>query len=185
MASPSPIDNPELYDRLTLAGVKSPGIVTLAGHDRKINWDVKEGNAQSGGTTTLKGIPPIAFTATFSLVIDPSQGLDENAEWDEFQKVIDATVAGPTPKAVDIYHPDLARNGIKSVCKATVGGMKHDGKGGQSVVVTFQEYKPPKKKGGSPSGSAAKKPGTGADPNAAALAELDALTKRYRETPWS
>lgn len=185
MASPSPIDNPELYDRLTLAGVKSPGVVTLAGHDRKAEWDVKKGNAQSGGTTTLAAIPPISFTATFSLVIDPSQGLDELAEWDEFQKVIDATIAGPTPKAVDIYHPDLARNGIKSVVKAVVGGVKHDGKGGQSVVVTFQEYKPPKKKGGSPSGSAAKKPGAGADPNAAALAELDALTKKYKETPWS
>ncbi len=40
--------------------------------------------------------------------------------------------------------------------------MTYDGKGGATVVVKFQEYLPPKKKGGSPSGSGK---GTTPDPN--------------------
>jgi len=180
---PNPIDNPELYDSIVLAGVPSPGRVTLSGHDRKVNWDVKAGPSLSGATTTIKDIPPIEFTATFYLVKDVAQGIDDLALWPEFKALIDSSVDGSKPKALEIYHPDLAVNGITSVCKASVGGVVHDGKGGQTVVVRFQEYRPPKPKGGSPSG-AKTKPTKKTDPDQAALDQLAALTKQYQETPW-
>ncbi len=165
----------DLYDFIIIAGVKTPGVVKLTGHDRKVNWDVKAGAGQSGATTTLKDVPPIEFTAAFYLA-----DLEEFNAWAEVDTLIRSTVSGAKPKALDIYHPDLATNGITSVVLASFGGAIHDGKGGQTVTVKLQEYKPPKPKGGSPVGSKTKGP----DPNAAANAELAALTNQYKQTPW-
>jgi hypothetical protein len=177
---PNPIANPELYDSIVLGGMTSPGRVTLSGHDRGAKWDVKEGNGQEGASTTLKAIPPGTFKASFYLVDE-----EDFEAWDDFQDLIDSTISGPKPKALDIYHPDLARNGFTSVVKGKVYGAVHDGKGGLTIAVDFQEYKPAKPKGGSPSGSTAtKKKDTAPDPNAARLAELARLTEEYKRTPW-
>jgi len=43
MSAPNPIDDEELFASIELGGVKSPGKVTLSGHDRKATWDVKKG----------------------------------------------------------------------------------------------------------------------------------------------
>jgi hypothetical protein len=186
MSAPNPIDNEELFDSIVLGGVSSPGKVTLSGHDRKVTWDVKTAPATKGASTTLKEVPPIEFTATFYLVKDVAQGLDDFADWPAFQDVIESSVNGTTPRALDIYHPDLAsqRPPIASVCKAMVGGAVDDGKGGRTIVVKFQEYQPPKPAGGSPSGSKAKPDPDPNDPDAAAKAEIAKLTKQYQDTPW-
>ncbi len=177
--SPNPITDDELYQSVVLGGVRSPGKVTLSGHDRVVKWDVKDGNGQSGASTTLKNIPLIEFTATFYLADQ-----EDFDAWPAFHDVIDSTVNGPKPKALDIYHPDLVVQNINSVTKGSVGGVVHDGKGGQTIAVKFQEYKPPKPKGGSPNGSGTKKPKAAPDPNAAANAEILKLTKQFQDAPW-
>lgn len=178
MTAPDIIENSDLYDYLYLGGVRSPGVVKLSGHNRKVTWDVKSGHSLSGAQVTLKEVPPIEFTATFYLVNDPAMALNDFDDWYTFLAVVESSVNGTKPKALDIYHPDLASQTppISSVVKAEVGGVVHDGKGGQTVAIKFQEYRPPKPKGG----TAAK----GKDPDAAALAELAALTKQYQATPW-
>jgi hypothetical protein len=178
---PNVLDNEDLYNVITLGTVTSPGRVTLSGHNRKITWDIKEGQGLNGATTTLKAIPPIEFSASFYLLRDPGQGIDDYATWDAFQDLIRSTVAATPPTPLDIYHPDLARNDIKSVCAAEIGGPVYDGKGGCTIVVKFQEYRPPKKQGGTPSGS---KKGGPADPNADLKAQLERLTQQYQATPW-
>jgi hypothetical protein len=172
----NPVDNPDLYESIELGGRRSPGSVTLSNHDRKAKFDVKTAKGKAGGTTTLDSIPPVEFTATFTL-----STVEEFDEWEAFVRIIRATLSGPKPTPVDIYHPDLAENDITSVVRATIGGRKHDGKGGQMIAVTFQEYFPPKPKGGTASGS---KKSTKNDPNQAALDELAALTAQYQATPW-
>jgi len=179
----SAVQNPELYDQIELGNVESPGKVTLSGHDSEVEWDIKAGAGQNGATMTRKGRKPKEFTATFYLVKDDVEGYDDFEFWDEFQALIDSTTSGKTPKALDIWHPDLERVGIKSVVKKSVGGMVHDGKGGATVVVKFIEYLPPKPAGGSPNGALRAKPKAD-DPNAAALAELARLTEQYKATPW-
>jgi len=183
VSAPNPIDHEELFNAIELGGVVSPGKVTLSGHDRKITWDVKKGPGLTGATTTMKEVPPIEFTASFYLVRDDSLGIDDFEDWEAFLRVIESTVSGPKPKALDIYHPDLASQTppITSVCKAAVAGVIHDGKGGQTVAVKFQEYRAPKPAGGTPTGAKAK---AKADPEAAALSEIDRLTNQYRATPW-
>lgn len=179
---PNILDHEDQFNSIELAGELSPGKVTLSGHDRKVTWDVKSGPGLSGASTTIKEVPPIEFTATFYLVRDDSQDIDQWEDWNDFVEIIESTVSGAKPKAVEIYHPDLARQKppITSVCKAMVGGFTDDGKGGRTVVVKFQEYRPPKKVSGSPKGSKSTKD----DPDAAAKAELAALTKKYQDTPW-
>ena len=172
---PNPLDNPDLFDVIELAGVESPGVVKLSGHDDKTTWDVKSGSGLKGASLTRKGTPPPEFTATFFLA-----DTDDFNDWPAFRDAINSSVTGTT-KALDIYHPDLAANGIHSVVKGTIGGTVHDGKGGQTIVVKFQVYAPPVKAAGSPSGSKSKPAN---DPNAAANAELAALTKQYQSTPW-
>lgn len=185
---PNPFENDDLYSCIRLGGEPSPGSVTLSGHDSVVKWDVKAGSSQSGASMSIKEVPPIEFTATFELILDPTQGIDDFAAWDKFQRLIDSTVSGATPKALDIYHPDLARNRITSVVKASVGGLVVDKNdpGRATVAVKFQQYAPPKPKGGSPKGSSTKKTDRtkAPDPNAAALEELARLTRAYADTPW-
>lgn len=160
---PSIFDTPDLFDVITLAGVQSPGVVSLSGHERAVKWDRKEAGGQDGESTTRKGVEACEFTATFSLVIDPSIGLDEEIMWREgFLPVLNATFNGTLPQAVDIYHPDLVDVGIKSVVVRKIGGLVRDGKGGSKVTVTFLEYRPAKKK----ATSKPKSKGVTADPKA-------------------
>jgi hypothetical protein len=176
--SPNPVDDPELYDSVVLGGVRSPGKATLSGHDRVVGWDVKEGSGQNGATMTRKGERPVEFTLTLYLADQ-----DDFDAWPAFVAVVDGTVAGSTPKAVDIYHPDLASQGITSVVKASVGGTVHDGKGGQTIAIKLTEYRPPKPATGSPAGSSSKKPAA-VDPNQSALDEIAKLTQQYQQSPW-
>lgn len=177
-------DNEDLYNVILLGGQTSPGKVTLSGHNRKVTWDVKEGQGISGATTTLKSIPPIEFTASFYLLYDVAQGLNDFDAWPAFQALIDATVASSTPSAIDIYHPDLASQvpPITSVVKSEVGGFVYDGKGGATIAVKFQEYRPPKAKGGTTSGS--KSGPKQDDPNADVKAQLNNILNQYQNTPW-
>lgn len=171
---PNPIDNEPLYDAIVLAGTRSPGLVTLSGHDRNEKWDVKDADGHGGASTTYKGEQIAQFTASFYLVMDPVLGLDEFAAWESFAAIIRSSLpSSGNPKALTIYHPDLAANDIKAVCKASIGGMTHDGKGGATVTVKFIEFRPPKKKGGSPNSTKAapKAP----DPNADLKAQVAAL----------
>lgn len=185
--SPSPFETPELYESIVLAGTTSPGRVTLSGHDREIGWDVKKGSGQAGATTTRTSEDPIAFTCTFYLVQDIASGIDDQAEWEDFETLIWSTVDGETPQPLDIYHPHLASRNITSVVLKKMGGAVDDDKGGRTIAVQFLEYRPPKPKGGTPKGSATKPKGAqgkAPDPDQAALDELAKLTDQYKRTPW-
>jgi hypothetical protein len=174
---PNPVDDEEVFDVLVLAGVTSPGVVkAISGHNRKINWDVKTAKGQKGATTEFKDIPPLEFSVDLYLA-----DAEDFAAWPQFKDLIDSTIAGPRPKALDIYHPDLAEQDIKSVVKAGTEGTKHDGKGGQTKTIRFQEYSPPRPKTGSPSSASTPKKN---DPNADVKAELAAVTTQYQNTPW-
>lgn len=185
----NPLDDADVLSKLVLAGVKSPGVVTLSGHERKEKWEVKDGGGQDGASTTRKGKDVAKFTATFELIKDVGRGIDHFAEWEAFLKVLRTPIDGKTTTALDIYHPDLAELDISSVVVESIGGKQHDGKGGAKVVVGFLEYSPPKPKppskpkGSKSNGGSGKGPGSDPqnDPNAAAKAELDALLNQAKE----
>lgn len=176
--SPNPIDDEELYDAIVVAGRRSPGQVTLSGHDLAIGWDVKKGSGQAGASMTRTSEDPIQFSASFYLT-----DVEDFAAWPSFLELVKSSVAGTTPKALDAYHPDLAEVGITSIVLAKQCGTVHDGKGGQTKTLLLSQYRPPQPKGGSPKGSTAKKT-SAPDPNQAALDELARLTEQYQKTEW-
>ena len=180
----NPSDNEELYRSLVIGDRVSPGVVTLSGHDRGHNWDIKTTKGVDGATTSYVGAPPGEFVAAFSLTKDYTTGEDQFADWDTFQIYLESLLPGPEPKAAPIYHPDLARQHYSEITVSSIGGMVHSGNGVGTVTVKFLEYKPPKKK---PVKSASAKAGSSTqkgkdDPNAARKAEVDALTKEW-QTP--
>ncbi|MCC6902813.1 MAG: hypothetical protein IT377_27825 [Polyangiaceae bacterium] len=169
----APSSNPDLYASISLNGMRSPGTVTLSGHDRDWSWDIKEAKGQDGASTSRNGEKVAQFTATFSLSDDPLSDVDDFTGWEVFSAMLGAAMKAKAPVAMSVYHPDLARNGITSVVVAGIGGMQHDGKGGATVAVKLLEYRPPKKKPVSgPSGKSSKtsKPG---DPVGAVAGALD------------
>lgn len=183
----TPNQYPDLFSTITLGVATSPGVVTLAGHDRDPKWDVAEAKGQTGASSTLTGASIGQFQATFFL----ASAADQIA-WPLFQRVLESTFTGATPKALPVYHPDLAANHFTEVCAMSIGGVVRDERGGATVLVKFIEYKPPTPKASkTASGGSAGAGGTGGgsgakehddyDPNAARKDELDALLAEARE----
>lgn len=175
----------EDLDTHLLGTATSPGKVVFSGHDRWENWEVQKAKGQVGATSQLNARDVGTFTATYFLAGDDldeeAEGQDDFARWDAFERLLKSLTSGPTPIALPIYHPDLARNGWTEVSCGGIGGRVHDGKGGCSHTVKYIEFRPPKPK---PAAKAKPKPGAGSgpngagqkpDPNAAAKAELAAL----------
>lgn len=174
----NPLDNEDLYDVLDLAGTKSPGQCTISQAAREENWDVKEAKGKSGAKTERQGRKVARFTTTFKLT-----DREDYEAWPPFLALIKSTVDGPKPKALDVYHPNLAELDITSGSLAKLNNAQHDGKGGCSYAVDWIQYAPAKKAGGSPDGSTAWTKGNKkADPNAAAEAELKKLLDQAKAT---
>ena len=175
---PNVIDNEELYNVITLGGQVSPGLVTLSGHNRVVNWDPRLGPFMNGSTVAFKNIPLIQFTATFFLSKNPADGTDDFTPWESFAQLIRSS-GGHPPVALSIYHPDLAENHISSVVMAEMGGFVYDGQGGATVAVKFQEYRPQKGQSGVPQA----KPDNTPAYIKAQMAEIKALVNQYQNMP--
>jgi hypothetical protein len=171
-------------DYLILGTALTPGTVTLSGHDRVKNWDVKAAKGQTGASSSLNGNPIGKFKARFYLADE-----EDFEAWERFQFLLETMVGGPTPVALPVYHPDLILNNFTEVSVSSIGGVSRDRNGGRSVEVEFIEYKPPKPKAISKAKAkpAGKVAATGAaptpkpDPNADAKRELASLLAKARE----
>jgi len=149
----SPSDNDDGWSKLIVAGKESPGVVTISGATRTIGWDVKDADGQDGASTTRKGEPVGKFDATFYLVDDPVLGSDFD-EWDDFQQLLLSSVAGESPVALEVVHPELQRLGWTAAVLSSLGDMVNDGMGGATTKVSFLEHRPPQAKpANSPSGT--------------------------------
>lgn len=183
----SPGTHPDLYRSIVLGSHVSPGTVTLSGHDREWDWQVNEAKASVGATSVLNGSSVGQFQASFFLA-----SVADQIAWSAFQRVLESTVTGPTPKALPVYHPDLAANGFAEVCVAHIGGALRDTQGGMTVQVKFIEHRPATPKpsaqatgGGGGSGGTSGAGGNpdkdSYDPNAERKKELEALLAEVSE----
>ena len=176
------VDNPEEYRYIVTAGVRSPGVVTLSGHDRAVKWDTKPAPGQVGATNSFTGIGLGEFTALFELAT-----ADELDAWADYQQLLKSTFSGPTPKALPIYHPDLAENDFTEVVVKSLGGKTYTVDLMCRVRVVFVEFRPSRDKRVSKATAQSRpnrtvsQPGGASednDPNAAARAELASLVEQ-------
>lgn len=181
-----PYDFPEEYGRIILGTTPSPGTVTITGLARAKNWNIAKAKGSTGASTTLEGDDPGEFTAEF-YIADDGDGSQFDA-WESFQRIVESTTSGPTPKALPVYHPDLARAGFAEVTNGGVTGPIHDGRGGVTYSVKFLEFRPPKPKPPKKPKAAPAGNGNGEqfgppppDPNAEAKARLAALVEQAKQ----
>lgn len=176
----TPGTHPLIYRSINIGGRDSPGTVVLSGHERSpVKWETQRPKGSTGAFTVAQGSDPASFTASFFLAT-----LEDVEAWDEFQRHLESSLAGPKPQSMAVFHPDLVRNRIVDVVVDKIGGFKHDGKNGATVDVKFLEYRPAKPKAatkpGQRAGAQADTAGQRVDPNAAAKRELAALLEQAR-----
>lgn len=148
----NPIDTPELYDVITLAGRPSPGRARLNIAKRDYGWDEQKAKGNDGAETVKNGASLVKFTVELFLWRDAKR--DCFAEWESWKAVLDTPVDPKSPKALDIYHPELDELGVRSAVVKARGPAHPDGAGGCTVSIDFLEYAPAKKApGGKPGGS--------------------------------
>lgn len=144
----NPIKNPEIWDRVSISGVDTPGLAELSQPTRAYEWDVKVGKGAYGGTTTFTGRVPAKFLMTLTLWraehFDDLEDLYSRLKYDPTKIAFNPNTgyfSGVT--ALDIYHPSLAAVNINSVVVDKIGAPVHQGKGVYKVEIAFIEYYPP------------------------------------------
>lgn len=147
----NPADSPEQYDRALLAGnTPTPGVVKIEGANRAVEWEKKKAKGSSGATVTAQGREPAEPTMKVFLWRDHDAQINHFDLWySTVLPLLKGALEGKT--AIDIYHPALADNDIKSVVVQEIGQLlPEDETGLYSVSVKLLEYSPPKKSGGTP-----------------------------------
>jgi len=167
----NPIDHPQEWDSVTIAGQRSPGLCELDGFDRKHDWDRKKGKGAAGETITFTQKPAAEGKLTFTFWLR-----EHFTAWATFRALFKYDPTKKAPSPFDIFHPTLADNDIKSVVCGSLGGLKHVGGGKYQVVVELLEYNPPPPKSAvsTPDGSKSntkQTPATGAQPDPIADAQ--------------
>lgn len=143
----NPVDTPEMYEQFMLGGSWSPGVCMFdPAPTRDEGWDV-QAPPGGGGYTIHKRTTPISFTVKIKLWKgDDERGnpVDHFATWDTWKKILYKPIKRNSPKALDIYHPQLEglNPAIRSVVVKSHTDPKPDGSGGADVVIVFLEYRP-------------------------------------------
>lgn len=184
-----PVRNPEIYERILLAGRPSPGqcrFTTIP--KRPTKWNTTPVAGKLGEDVRLIGGPPAEFECSFFLWVDEDAGIDHFVEWDAWKDLLSESER--TGKAVDIYHPYLS--GLKPPIRSVVIVEKSEpianGKGGSTATVkflenrTFADVKGSGKVTGSRAGGGAPRDKTakGTDPNQDLKDEVARLTAEFQ-----
>jgi hypothetical protein len=145
-----PLEEPEAWDYVELAGRENPGIAQVDGFDRAFGWEVKDGKGVKGAVITLNKYPPAKGSITFTL-----WAVGQFAELMDYLSVFNYDLTKKSSDAVDIWHPSIAVSNVKSVVCTNIGPLVHKGKGLYTLKVDLLEYWPPPKKDASntPKGS--------------------------------
>lgn len=149
----NPIDHPDLYDSIILAGRVSPGRARVSMPMRTEGWEKQKAKGADGAETVNNGADLIEFDVELYLWRD--ERVDHFEAWENWSPVLLTPVKAGNPMALDIFHPQLDGLGISSVVVKQRSNPQPDGKGGATVKLKFLQYSPPKKKpgNGKPKGS--------------------------------
>ncbi len=144
---PDPIANPQAWDKVEIAGVLSPGLARVGEFKRKWVWDEKKGKGQPRATLTFTGAHLSRGAIEFWLLTGPDgRGgtYIDLQQWVTFSEMFQYDPTKTTATAVDIYHPSLAVNKLRSfICEGITNPIRmRDGDCLYSVKVELIEYAP-------------------------------------------
>lgn len=144
---PVPLPFPVLQNYFTLAGQKSPGVVTFEGADAPRKWDERAGYGFSGAFIVYTGDGLAQFNALVTLWL-PEQFL----EWADFSVLLAKPPVGVRPTALDIGHPILNSSPlfIKSVVVTNVTQFRKSPDFRFECTISFKQYRAPKPALGKP-----------------------------------
>jgi len=171
----SPLAQPQLWDRVFVAGVPSPGKATISRAGQPFKWDEKDGPGTQGANLTYRGQRNSHFQIKLSFREE-----DHFAEWDDWQTLLAYDSTKKTVKAVDVYHPSLADRGIKSMVVENIGGIEKVAPTRWEVVIDCIKFSPPKKSPTTTPGSSTAN-GTHATESAAGTPATDAQDAQQQE----
>ena len=185
----NPVDNPDLFETVTIAGVTWSGTAVIAGLHYEMGWTVQEADGENGATVTRKGRVLSKFTIRLDIVRDPSLGIDQFAEWyDVWVPLLKSCFVGETPVGLTIEYPDAQALSVDSILIQRIGQLQIDAADpGHAVVdIAAIQYAPAKKVSTKKaSGSKSKGKGSGGnndpgstyDPNDPINKRVDTLNK--------
>lgn len=136
---------PDSADTIVVNGEKCPGKCTVQTPNSPRGWDERNGYGMSGATLAPKGDP----LATFKVLVEVWKG-DDYVAWKAFaakyfSKTVKNSPGSVTPKALGIYHPELAAPPISISSVVVLDFTSHgvDDDGLWSGVLDFKEYRKP------------------------------------------
>ncbi len=129
------------WDRIRIGGVRLKAYATVEG-DKDTKIDVKEIPGADGANLTQLGTTPAPIVIRLRCFTT-----DAVDEWMGIAKRLQPVPGRPTPEAVDVYHPALAVNGVKSLYLKTLGVPTVRTPGGPVEIVTrWIEFLPVKQR---------------------------------------
>ncbi|AUX23351.1 uncharacterized protein SOCEGT47_038740 [Sorangium cellulosum] len=147
---PNPIEQPDLYDVILLAGQRSPGQAIATGAGSPRNWDERKGYGLSGAFLVFTGDGLAKFQVRL-LLWEPQHF----AEWESFSALLARPQRGTRPKALDYYHPYHEPLGIKSAVVEDVLQQDQVEPGLWAQDIKFIQYREPRPYLAKPEGSTA------------------------------
>jgi hypothetical protein len=139
-------------DYVRIAGMASPGKVTIIGLRRESAIDEREGYGLSGATSVPRGDKLARCTLHFEFWLDSQMTLGGptpgSIGWNQyflawFSRVGAGIPGGALPMAVGISHPVLEQFGVTQWLIADRGGLEHDEFGLYWCDIHLKEYRKP------------------------------------------
>ena len=149
MSALNPIDFPQAYDALNIAGIETPGLAEVTTSGKSLKWEHKQAKGSTGATQTLQGRDLETFTVKLTL-----WKRAQFEEWETLKRLLDDSVAdAKNPRPLDIAHPDLSEHGIRAAVVENISGRVTESIGRSTYTIKFTEYRRPVPSGGTPKGA--------------------------------
>lgn len=140
-ANSNPIDNPQSWDYVTIAGQQSPGLLKeIDGFDRDNGWQEKKGKGSIGATLTYVQKPPTKGHLIFELWT--SQHFQQWATFRQLFLYNPAAGQSADDQSFSISHPSLDDVQLSAVVCKSISPIKHVGRGKYRVKVELIEFVP-------------------------------------------
>lgn len=162
-----PLTSP--VDHFLLAGERSPGIAEVASAPSPRELTERRGYGTSGASVVFRGIKLVPIKITIKLYT-----VEDWAAWREFLPLLARPPLGRRAQAMDIWHPILEDQGVRSVLVKEVGSPTQTGDGEWSISIDMIEWRRPQPALSAPAGSASSDPPSAIDLATARNASLSA-----------